>query len=201
MNVRTRGKIMKARIQTAFLVTLASLAAMTASSTIVAQEAPVVATPAPVRDVALRPDGTLTGQLVDTQGVVQANQAIAIYAKDTAVARAITDARGHFAMEGIAGGVYRLATSGSSGVYRVWQHAAAPPSASPSLLLVQGEAIRGQCGNDCGGTCNACCRGQGGGVYNGLIMNTLSNPWIVSGVVAAGIAVPLAELADDHDAS
>ncbi|MCA9197868.1 MAG: hypothetical protein KDA87_10035 [Planctomycetales bacterium] len=189
---------MKAKISNRFVITV--MLALVWTSGLFAQETEV-RPPSVVRDVALQKDGVLRGQLVDMQGSPQANEPVVVYIKGKALGRTLTDPQGNFAFGEIKGGLYQLATKGSSGVYRIWQHELAPPAASPALMLVQGEAIRGQCGTDCGGTCDMCCRGQGGGVYNGLIMNTLSNPWVVSGAVAAGVAIPIAELADDDDAS
>ena len=39
------------------------------------------------------------------------------------------------------------------------------------------------------------------GVYDGAVMKTLSNPWLFSGLLAAGIAVPIALSNNDNDGS
>ena len=41
----------------------------------------------------------------------------------------------------------------------------------------------------------------GATMFGGAVTNVLSEPWVVSGLVAAAIAVPIATLDDDDDAS
>ena len=78
-------------------------------------------------------------------------------------------------------GVYQIATSGSNGIYRLWAAQTAPPAAQAKLLVVNdGQIALGQCCHDgCGGCC-----GSGWGL--------LGNPWVLGGIVAAAIAIPLA---------
>ncbi len=76
-----------------------------------------------------------------------------------------TDTGGYFAFSGLPGGVYQIATREGLGTYRAWTPGAAPTSAQPGALLIDGnEVVRGA--------------GQTLRFY-------LSNPWVL-GVIAAG---------------
>ena len=85
---------------------------------------------------------------------------------------ATTDQRGGFVFSNLAAGTYRLETK--SGVYlcRIWTHAAAPPSAAPSLLVVNDAQIE---------------RGQ-----RPMKEIFRSDPLLMAAIVAAAIAIPIA---------
>lgn len=135
-------------------------------------------------DVALRPGGMLVGQVVNPQGVAQANKPVTILYGEREVVRTTTDHNGVFAAQGLRGGQYQVATDGGQGVYRFWATETAPPAASDTIVLVAGEEV---------------VRGQWHGNYAHDWLNWVrSHPYITAGIVAAAVAIPLA-LADDDD--
>ena len=136
-----------------------------------------------VRDVALQEGGLLTGQVLDGAGAPVAATPVAVVDQDRAVATALTGEDGRFAIRGVKAGVYQVATAKGVTVCRLWAPRTAPPSALPDALVVNGDTVvRGAMG------------GGGGGV-----IGFLSNPWVLGGIVAAAIAIPL--ILDDDDAS
>lgn len=138
-------------------------------------------TPATVRDVALRDGGYLTGQVLDAAGAPVAATAVAVVDRDKAVATALTGEDGRFAIAGVKAGVYQVATDQGATVCRLWAPRTAPPSAQPDALVVNGDTV---------------VRGGAGG---GGVIGFLSNPWVLAGIVAAAIAIPL--VLDNDDAS
>jgi hypothetical protein len=136
----------------------------------------------PIRDVALQAGGVLRGQIVDEQAMPQAQTRVAIVKQNEAVAVAETDQEGRFSVAGLKAGTYELVTAESGAAYRFWSPQAAPPAAQDAVLLVEDSTVTlGQ-------------KGKGGSRFGWL-----TNPWLLAGLVAAAIAIPLA-LADD-DAS
>ncbi len=139
-----------------------------------------------VRDVALQDGGSLTGQVLDAAGTPVVGTAVAVLDQGHAVATTQTGAEGRFAVSGVKAGVYEVATSNGVTVCRLWAPRTAPPAAQADALVVHGDTVvRG------GGECAPA--GRGG------VIGFLSNPWVLGGIVAAAIAVPLA--LDDDDAS
>jgi len=134
-----------------------------------------------VRDVALHDGGSLTGQVLDAAGTPVAGTAVAVLDQGRAVASTQTGADGRFAMAGVKAGVYEVATSNGVTVCRLWAPRTAPPAAQSDALVVHGETV---------------VRGAQGG---GGVIKFLSNPWVLGGIVAAAIAIPL--ILDDDDAS
>jgi len=132
-----------------------------------------------VRDVALQSSGVLQGQILDTQGTPQGGVEVAAVQHGQALAVTRTDADGRFTMASLRGGVYELQTSTSSEVVRLWAPQTAPPAAQDGLLLVAGNDV---------------VRTQGHG------LGFLANPWVLAGIVAAAIAIPLA-VSDSDDGS
>ncbi len=157
-----------------------------------------------VTDVRLNQNGALTGQLVDRQGLPLSDSLVTLWNGGQIVSRCTTTGQGRFQFTGIRGGLYQLAAENTGGVYRVWTNRSAPPASKPEVLLVQGGTVRGQC-DDClyaNCPCNACQAGFGGGHYGGSVIRALNNPWLLGGLVAAGIAVPIAASnSDSRDGS
>ena len=89
----------------------------------------------------------------------------------------------------MSGGVYDLRRQHSSGVYRLWAPRTAPPAAEKGVLLVTGDGV--QLGQK--GYCDAKRSEQHFGF--------LANPWVLAGIVAAAIAIPLAVASNDDDNS
>jgi hypothetical protein len=135
-------------------------------------------------DIALRQGGLLVGQVVDRQGVPQANQTVSIQYGPHEVVRTVTDHNGTFAAQGLRGGQYQLVTHEGISVCRLWAANTAPPAARPAALVVTGnQVVRGQ---------------WGAGPLHGSVEWVKAHPYITAGVIAAAIAIPLA-LADDDD--
>jgi hypothetical protein len=132
-----------------------------------------------IRDVALQTGGVMHGQVVDAQGnpCDQVAVRVARTSDPTPLAVVQTDSQGRFAVSGLSGGVYRVETPAGAAMYRLWAPNTAPPSATTSALVLQGDpTMRGNLG--------------GLGWFG----------WTLIGLgVAAAIAIPLA--LDDDDAS
>ncbi len=135
---------------------------------------------AQITDVALGQGGLLKGQVISSSGAAQAGARVMFVQNGKQVAATVTDGEGYFAVKGLSGGVYQVATGESVMVYRVWAANTAPPIAHNDILLVAGENV---------------VRGQGGILYG------LSNPWVIGAGVAAAIAIPVALANDKKPAS
>jgi hypothetical protein len=139
-----------------------------------------------VTDVALARGGVLTGKIVDRQGAPQTGETVRVIHQGQVVGTAQTDAGGEFNVADLRGGVYQVETTQGAGVYRLWAAQTAPPAANDGVLVVHGDdAVRGASCDPCGG---------------GGLLGVLANPWVLAGIVAAAIAIPLL-LDDDDDAS
>ena len=136
-----------------------------------------------VRDVALHDGGSLTGQVLDVSGTPVSGTAVAVIGQGGPVASTQTSADGRFAISGVKAGVYEVATTNGVTVCRLWAPRTAPPAAQSDALVVHGDTV-------------VLRRSIGGGGVIGF----LSNPWVLGGIVAAAIAIPLL-LDDDDDAS
>ncbi|HLA86159.1 MAG TPA: carboxypeptidase-like regulatory domain-containing protein [Thermoguttaceae bacterium] len=140
-------------------------------------------------DVELQKNGTLVGQVVNAQGAPQAKMPISLSQGDKTIATIATNDRGFFAVSRVPSGTYRVAAGQTQGVYRLWATGTAPPAAQPGTLLVVGkgpaEVARAQSPN--GGS--------------GPIGYWLGNPWVIAGLVAAAVAIPVAihNYQIDHD--
>jgi hypothetical protein len=168
-------------VLTASMILLPLQQLLAANPQLRGQAAPVANAPsAEIRDIALQAGGALRGQVVDAQGNPCAQVAVRVVrASDQAPLAVVTsDAQGRFAVSGLTGGVYRVETPAGAAIYRVWAPNTAPPSATASALLIQGDSmVRGNLG--------------GLGWFG----------WTLIGLgVAAAIAIPLV-LDDDDDAS
>lgn len=131
-------------------------------------------TPNPkVADVALTEGGTLVGQVVTADGLPVRDMPVLLQDQRASTVELKTNKDGYFAAKNVSPGVYRLAAADEQGVYRLWAPKTAPPTAQKGALLVAGDEVaRGQHGN--------------------ALRNMLANPWIVGGIVAAAIAIPVA---------
>ena len=136
---------------------------------------------AAIRDVALRDGGYLTGQVLDAAGAPVAATPVAVVDQSRAVATALTGDDGRFTMKGVKAGVYQVATAKGVTVCRLWAPGTAPPAAQAEALVVNGDTV------------------VRGGVGGGGVIGFLSNPWVLGGIVAAAIAIPL--ILDDDDGS
>lgn len=133
-----------------------------------------------IADVAIQGSGALEGAVVNVNGVAKAGAVIKVISRGEVVAQTKTDRNGRFSVEKLRGGVYQFQTEAGVTTCRVWSNRTAPPAAAHKLLIVdQGDVVRG--------------------IHGQNIMNAVSNPWVLAGIVAVAIAVPLA--LDDDDAS
>lgn len=127
-----------------------------------------------IMDVALDKDGNLLGQVLDLQGVPMAQTTVAVVQQGEVLATTQTDAQGRYTFAGMKTGFYQVVTDQGLTVCRVWTAETAPPSALTETLVVDGlQTVRG---------------GMNGRSWGSF----LSNPWVLGGIVAAAIAVPLA---------
>lgn len=146
------------------------------------------AVPQRVVDVQLQPGGVLVGQLVDASGAPSADVEVRVTLADGREAHGKTGEQGGFAFRGVEG-LATVATEDTLAVTRVWKPGAAPPNATPALLLVEGQPIaRGQhYANP--RTQHIFDRGK----------RLMANPLFVAGVVATAVAIPVAIANDDDD--
>ncbi len=125
-----------------------------------------------VTDVALSKDSTIVGQVTDEQSRPRAGVEVTVRQTKGVLATAVTDSQGRYAFRGLQQGVYCLSSDKSVVICRVWNEKAAPPVASPQLLLVDGDTI---------------VRGQ-----RPLGDFFTSDAFLLAMVVAAAIAIPVA---------
>jgi hypothetical protein len=115
----------------------------------------------------------LVGQVTDPQGSAKVNVPVVLYAGQQRLAVGRTDGNGRFAFGRLHGGVYQLITEGGQATYRVWTPGTAPPSAhDAALVIASDQTVRGQ--------------------YGGRLRNWLANPWVIAGIVATAVAIPVA---------
>lgn len=143
---------------------------------------PAASNRAPVRDIALAPNGQLRGHVIDAQGNGLAGQSVWLLNAERVLGETKTDAQGQFQFANVNGGMYEVRTREGQSFYRAWTPNTAPPAATKNALVVESKVARGQMGG-------------------GPIMRTLGNPWVLGGIVAAAIAIPLALDDDDNNQS
>ncbi|MDH3718710.1 MAG: carboxypeptidase-like regulatory domain-containing protein [Planctomycetota bacterium] len=125
-----------------------------------------------VVDVALGRNGLLTGRVLDRRGQGVAGTSVTVVADATAVSQAKTDLAGHFHVTGLASGVHQLVTPNGHQICRLWRAEAAPPSAIPSVQFVTDDKVVA-------------------GQYS-PVKCWLANPWVMAGLAAVAIGVPVA---------
>lgn len=145
----------------------------------------VVASPAVGSDVALTAEGTLRGQVVSAQGRGLAGVCVTVSHGAREVVSTMTGADGRFEVRGLKGGVLSVSAGEATAVCRAWTPGVAPPAARDQILLVSGQSQT---------------LGQGG------LKAFFTNPWVIAGIVAAAIAIPVGihnynEHHDDEPAS
>jgi hypothetical protein len=143
-----------------------------------------------VRDIALAQGGLLLGQVLNESMQPLPGLEVAIQSGGQTMATTKTDANGTFAVAGLRGGLHQIATRKSVQNCRLWAHGTAPPSATEQLRFVPGQdtVVRGQWGAGA----------PSPWMHKAKAMAT--NPWVIGGVVATAIAVPvLVHNLDDDD--
>lgn len=103
---------------------------------------------AAAKDVILRAQGTLLGQVVSSHGVPAPNVAVTVRAQGKELATGITNRQGFFAFSGLRSGVYELTTARGGACFRTWDAGIAPPGVQPGAMVVVSEhsdrTVRGQ---------------------------------------------------------
>ncbi len=136
-------------------VALASLGLMLPVPSVTAapaQKTQVQTTNASILDIGLQSEGAFAGRVVDHTGTPAKNAEVIVRQGTREISRTHTDDQGRFAVDGLRGGVYEVASGKTVGTYRVWQNDVAPPSAKEQALLILGEnGTRGQFGAAGGG--------------------------------------------------
>ncbi len=128
------------------------------------------ATPAKnrVQDVSAGANGGLEGKVMDRAGHAVAGIKVRVQQAGQVVAEANTGIDGSFTFKNLRGGVYQVATPGTSTLFRLWAAKTAPPHAAQAALVVtEAGVVRGQCctgpTSDCGTSCGtASCGSQCG---------------------------------------
>jgi hypothetical protein len=133
-----------------------------------------------IRDVALRPDGLLIGRVFSEAMRPEQGVEVTIRIDGQTTAATATDANGVFAVAGLRGGIHQVVTEGSVENCRLWAPGTAPPRALSEVRFVRGQdkVIRGQ-------------RGYRSGSFMDRTQEWLSDPWVVAGIVATAVAVPV----------
>jgi hypothetical protein len=145
-----------------------------------------------VPDVRLDPQRRFHGAVVDGQGKAVGRSRVTLVRSDVppptttgtassgtdtpgAAVDAIsqtTDAQGRFTFADVSAGTYRLETDAGISICRLWTHAAAPPAAASSLLVVNDARIE---------------RGQ-----RPIRDAFYTDPLLMAVIVGAAIAIPIA---------
>jgi len=146
--------------------------------------AATVAEPPRVMDVALGPNHTLRGAVVDPQGIPVPATQVVLLNGHRQIGVTETDEQGRFVFSEITGAVYGVAAAGAVKVCRLWAPHTAPPAANQDLLVVaDGQAVRGlNPFND-----------RAGRIYTWMS----EHPLLTYSLIAAAITVPIVLLAKD----
>ncbi len=91
-------------------------------------------------DVALTPEGSLTGVIVDEQGRPLKDSEVVLSQSRNSVFKAKTDAKGHFEFKSTKPGLYQLSSGKHGGLVRLWSDKTAPKLAKKQALMVAGDA-------------------------------------------------------------
>ena len=132
-----------------------------------------------VHDVMLHDGGTLYGQVLNGEGIPMVGVPVNVRSGQQQVATVGTDDQGRFQVANLQGGLYQIGAEQGDGLYRLWAPNTAPPVAQPAATLVSGANVF---------------RGQGGP----RLMQWLSNPWVIVGLIGVAVATPIL-LNNDND--
>jgi hypothetical protein len=117
----------------------------------------------------------LVGTVMDGNGTPVAGTPVVVTQQGQEVARTTTNQQGRFAFQQMQGGLHLVQADAGAALYRFWSEGTAPPAAKPQIALINETIARGQ------------------RPFRDLFF---SNGFILSAIVAAAIAIPLAV----HDA-
>jgi hypothetical protein len=140
-----------------------------------------------VVDVALGPQGTLDGQVVDPQGIGLSSVPVILFQESRQVAATSTGEQGRFTFKNLPGGVYGVMSAGVVTACRLWAPHTAPPSAKQHVLIVSENCVA---------------RGQSVTYPNAnpCLMWIDEHPLMAWGILIAAIVAPLPFInPDEHD--
>jgi hypothetical protein len=117
---------------------VSSLVLLAMTATLLQPSALVSAAEPAILDVSLHESGTLYGRIVDQQQRPIPQRRVEVQAPlgGVALTSATTDRNGWFRVNGMRGGVYRIAAANDSGVIRAWAPDTAPPTAHQAVQMV-----------------------------------------------------------------
>jgi len=122
-------------------------------------------------DVVLAPGGVFQGQVIDTNGRPCEGLPVSLAQQSELTATTTTGTSGQFAIGGVRMGLSVVKAGQTQTIYRVWSRDTAPPSARDAAMVLTGPpAVRGQ---------------------QGPIGYWLSNPFVIAGIAAAAVAIPV----------
>lgn len=130
---------------------------------------PQVAAGAARMSVALGRGGALQGRAIDANGAALGGVNVSLRRLEGGDTTTVTDPAGYFAASGLRDGTYEIVAGRARGVYRAWAPNAAPPSA-PRHVVVRETLVRQQ----------------------SPLCSFLGNPWVIAGIVATAVAIPVA---------
>jgi len=123
-------------------------------------------------DVELREGGLLSGQVIGSSGTPPVGTHVSVRQMGMEVAAATTDRFGNFEVRGLRAGPCEIVAGRAYGTFRLWAPNAAPPLARRSALVLPVDGpIRGN---------------------EGPIGYWLGKPWVIAGIVAIAVGVPVA---------
>lgn len=155
-----------------------------------ASTAPLLKAATRVPNIALMTDGMMQGQLVSQAGIPLRDATVLVNNRQRQW-QTKSDAQGRFQFTGLRGGTYRVETAGQSQLVRVWATGTAPPQASRGLLLTpQADIVRGQR-----------IPSKNTNQFFRVAKQRLANPWVVGGIVATAVTIPVAIHNSDDDTS
>ena len=129
-------------------------------------------------DYLLGQEGLLAGGVVNQSGQPVSGLPVQVLHENRVIAVALSDEKGHFAVQGLRNGQHTVKLGASQQPVRFWNHTAAPPAAQARMaIVVDEEIVRGQCASEsCGESCG---EGQGG-----LGWGTAVGVLVIGGAVA-----------------
>ncbi len=134
-----------------------------------------------IGDVRLEDGAVFVGQVVTPEDTPMQGVEVSLVNGKQRLGTAKTNAKGYFAFRGLKNGVYQVSVGQDQMAYRVWSKETAPPSAHPGARIVVGkDVVRGQYAE------------------GHFLKAALSNPFVVGGLVATAVAVPIA-IHNSHD--
>ena len=160
-------------------VSLVLSMAMLVGSPLVASETVAVRS----SDYLLGQEGVLAGSVLNQSGLPVSGLPVQVLHEDHVIATAVSDEKGHFAVQGLRNGAHKVQLGASQQPVRFWSNTAAPPTAvSRMAIVVDEEVVRGQCGESCG-------EGFAGGHRRGW--GTAFGVLLIGGAVATTLALTL----------